>query len=300
MGHTSVRTELVEYLKGRLPGDYHVADRPDHPHLFAAPDLLVGARGRLTALFWPSSRDSRQYHDLLARLTASRLALPSRTVHVLLLPRDGGEPSSQILWNFDHVASIDQLREVERIIRGVRNSSILESLWGVRQRAHSRFSLLSRFVQARQRQRPHGRNPVEVLRGWKSESWLIDSHAVVRPTQIPKRGLRKPRAVIEEEPMALAARSLKGTEGSILQGTRSLCVYSLLSEFNLDRGVPYPADLTPNILLTDELPSVTLGLGKPLWALAFAGWAAIAVDTSDELERLREYLVDLAHRRKIL
>lgn len=63
-----------------------MAVRPDHPHLFAGPDVLIGSRGVITALFLPSWRDGTNYRDLIARLTASKLALPAKTYFVLVLP----------------------------------------------------------------------------------------------------------------------------------------------------------------------------------------------------------------------
>src|ERR1043166_6458187 len=63
-----------------------IATRPDHPHLLLGPDLLIGADGRLVAIFLANETSQG---SIRGRLIASRLALPSNTRMVLIAPDHG-------------------------------------------------------------------------------------------------------------------------------------------------------------------------------------------------------------------
>ncbi|HEX9990401.1 MAG TPA: hypothetical protein VGE45_18225 [Chloroflexia bacterium] len=68
--------EIAASVGKFLRDDYTVAVSPDHPRLFVAPDILVGYRGRLAAVFIPKVTELNSVDDLLVRLAISRLALP--------------------------------------------------------------------------------------------------------------------------------------------------------------------------------------------------------------------------------
>jgi hypothetical protein len=60
-----------------LSEEYEVIVRPDHPFLLDPPDLMVLSPAGLTAAFVLKASERRFPDDLLARLVAARLALPS-------------------------------------------------------------------------------------------------------------------------------------------------------------------------------------------------------------------------------
>ena len=293
------RIQIGQFLAGELSGDHVIASRPDHPQLFAGPDMLVGARGTLTAVFWQSAADGRSCNDLLARLTAARLALPSRTQCVLLIEPGMPEPGPSVFRNFSHQLNQRSPTDLARIIRGAPRASIREMPCDVKQRAVARFSLLTQFITVRLR--TSARASVE-KRGHLSHSdflnwWPVDSQATVTRRQ---NVVRKPKDVVVAEPAAAASKRWNDLRGGFLSRTRSLCVYSLRSEYELDNGIPYPLDLIPNILALDEFPETDVVQHKGIRALAFAGWATLAVRDVGELRTLQMHLAQASKRRKFL
>ena len=67
--------QLATNLRKLLPHRFIISKHPDHPHLFAGPDLLIGGEGKLCGLFL--AKKSEASDRLLARLIASRLAMPT-------------------------------------------------------------------------------------------------------------------------------------------------------------------------------------------------------------------------------
>jgi hypothetical protein len=112
--------------------------------------------------------------------------------------------------------------------------------------------------------------------------------------------MRKPKDVVVGEPAAVASKRWKDLRSGFLSRTRSLCVYSLRSEYELDNGIPYPLDLIPNILAVDEFPGTDVLQHKGIRALAFAGWATLAVRDVGELRTLQMHLAEASKRRKFL
>ena len=51
--------EVAKALQERLPKDSVIALHPDLPYLFVGPDILVGAKGLLYALFVPTAAELR-------------------------------------------------------------------------------------------------------------------------------------------------------------------------------------------------------------------------------------------------
>src|SRR5262245_40931746 len=84
MAYHEILRRLASSLQTRLPRQFIVSLRPDHPHLLDSPDIIVGGRGILSALFVPKVGELRNPEILLARLIGSRLAFP-RNVRCFLV-----------------------------------------------------------------------------------------------------------------------------------------------------------------------------------------------------------------------
>ena len=293
------RTQIGQFLARELSGDHVIASRPDHPQLFAGPDMLVGARGTLTAVFWRSSADGRSCNDVLARLTAARLALPSRTQCVLLIEPRMPEPGPDVFDNFNHQLNQHSPTDLARIIRGAPRASIREMPKETKQRAIARFSLLTQFTTVRSRTsaRVSGEGRGHLLPSDFVNWWPIDSQAKIarRPGLV-----RKPKDVVVAEPAAVASKRWSDLRSGFLSRTRSLCVYSLRSEYELESGIPHPLVLIPNILALDQFPDTDVLQHKGIRALAFAGWATLAVHDVNELRILQTHLTEASRRRMFL
>ena len=109
--------QLASFLKRELPAGFVVSEKPDHPHLFAMPDIIIGGHGLLVGVYVPKKSEVRYPDDLLARFTACRLGLPSHTRNILLLPHHAYELSKSTLLNFHEVLDLENHNTLLKFIQ---------------------------------------------------------------------------------------------------------------------------------------------------------------------------------------
>src|SRR5687768_7844971 len=104
---------VIEKFGKSLRRDYQIVVRPDHPRMFAPPDILLGGNGTLVAIFSPHANERGEAEALQARLIAAKLLLPSHTRYVLV--ENPKRPlTNRVLANFDEIFLEHQSRKIVR------------------------------------------------------------------------------------------------------------------------------------------------------------------------------------------
>lgn len=109
---------MLRRIANAFPKGCSVAVAPDLPHLIVAPDVLVGAEGRLLAAFLPRRYEITKPELLLSRLALSRLGLPDNLICVLIAAADEFVPHlRQVLaGHFNSVVPPNQLGALRDIL----------------------------------------------------------------------------------------------------------------------------------------------------------------------------------------
>jgi hypothetical protein len=99
-------SQIKRGLEGRLGKQAVVVIKPDHPFMFAGPDILIGHAGHMMSCFRQGKTETQE--RLLSRLMATRIAIP-RSVCVLLANKE--LPHFDITLDDDNPKIIDHLSE---------------------------------------------------------------------------------------------------------------------------------------------------------------------------------------------
>jgi hypothetical protein len=315
---------LASGLERVLPTGFLVSRHPNHPYLFAGPDLLIGGDSKLCALFVAKRREISRVDGLLARLTASRLSFPEHMRCAVVIDkhekRDTGTKRGDkrrvipvppeihevrrydadfevaIGRNFQEVFRSDQVNEIARWADRSNGVTIFKSVpRDVRALAQLRYQLLFQFTAQRLSHLYGGFDPVRLLGS------IRDAVGKRPKTVIPDETStadRQPRNVVREDFFSVGATSFKNGR-SAQEKIRPLCIYSIQRAYALENGVPYPRKSDPNILLIDEKPSSRFDPFKTMRCANFAGWVLTSADDNQEVTALAERIKELYQRHKI-
>ena len=260
-------------LRNSLGASTLVVKRPDHPYLFSAPDILVAGEGRLAAFFLPSSRDNKNYDDLRARLIAARIALPNGTTTVLVLPPDRPSPPQDIVRALTETVAESEVGRRRSVLRMATQTVARPLDADVRTQAFERFSVLQ-FASQRLGADSAGHN----LAGSKQANLKLRAEVAARlpvgDVAAWPSGIKPPKDVIYQGRCAVAVKHSSKKEG-LLSRVRSLCVYSLCTEYVLDNGGIYQRDIMPNLVVANSHLDSRTDPDKAIRALAFAGWVTV-------------------------
>ncbi|MEX0805796.1 MAG: hypothetical protein WD688_21125 [Candidatus Binatia bacterium] len=303
MAYQEALRRVLSSIERRLSKDFIVSSRPDHPHLFDTPDIIVGGRGILSAVFVPKARELKNPEMLLARLIATRLAFPSNTrCFFITIPLLTDEFSATVTEHFDKLFKLeDSGRFVESLsdveVTGTTRAVPAE----IRKQAQKRYELLLRVANLRHGRQPSGADPRELLISLR-QSVAENTFPLLSPAFS-----RSPLGVRTERPRNLL--NYHGSEIGIVpiangqlksDSISELCAYSFGSSYGLDRGIPYLGrKISPNILLVNRWPERGRDPFKPVRAAAFAGWAFTAAQDSEDVTLLADRLQKIfAHQLK--
>lgn len=250
------------FLRSAFPSSAVVAERPDHPLLFAGPDILVGSSGNLAALFYPKAEELRSWKSLLSRLTATRLALPAHTKCILTSNDADKFPSKLTEDGFDQV-----LTEREVFPRNIFGSGD-SSTDRVHRLAEVRLKVMINYGAVL-----HVRQIQAAQRGLsKTQSVNLQIHS---------RSTSRPIFKFESSYVVnLADRSRVSAIASI----QSLARKTFIENYELDDGVPYPTRLALDVVIQDSVEQRGLDPGKRVRASAFAGWLLADHSAASDLE----------------
>lgn len=252
-----ITERIVKKLKARLPTNFRLAHRGDHPLLMESPELLVGGEGNLSCVV--SDETMKSADRLKAQLTLIRLALPENARVALHTKNEG-------LWNAlssDFDALIDPLHTEESIYKFIISRSKpktnIQEIRNSKGRHHSIYSCLLIVSKDRSSSFIEDGSSRRVA----NDSELLKSHyhLFLSPTELQRKNFR--RQVISE------------------------CYKSITNYVNLDNGTPHITNEDYfRILLSDFLPTQKDDPSKPTRALAFSGRLLTDVRSTSELESL--------------
>ncbi|MGH9763151.1 MAG: hypothetical protein ACREAC_20180, partial [Blastocatellia bacterium] len=267
-----------------------VSVRPDHPHLFAGPDIIVGGQGSLAAIFVPMQREQRNPDRILARLTASRLALPEHTRCLAFLD-DRPPLNAATLRNFDEVFYAKDERNLVKFVSDPKALGTFHPFPPeIRNHAYVKYDLCFQVSQLRRRTRRKGSDPRQLMTQLR-QAWpavvpeSLFGHKEAFLSVLPPK--RRFRDVAFYKSSAIASAGLEGSR-SVMELLRPFCEFSLVRSYVLDFGVPYPNPNypDPNVLLVEQWPTTRLDPMKAVRAAAFAGWVTAAAEEAEEIFEL--------------
>jgi hypothetical protein len=281
---------LASVLEKQIPPGFVISSYPDHPHLFAGPDLLIGGEGKLCALFLAKQREIWATDNLLARLTASRLAMPEHMRCAVVVDHTNANFEESVKREFLEIFGPDQAREIARFVK-LSNTAAGFQIVPAEIRAHAmlRYQILFQITRLRL-SHPRGARPYDLLHSLRMEGGTRPK-AIALPQSVEKDRHGWYRNIVEEENFAVGATSF-APGISAQKRIQPFCVYSIRRSYVLDNGVPYLRDSDPNILVIDEQPTGMLDPLKPVRCANFAGWALAAADSPQDVaalaDRIRE------------
>lgn len=248
--------------------------------LLSGPDLLIGGEGKLTAALFLERKESEK--SLLARITATRLAMPSTTRLLALLTEDA-EPPIQILDHFDSSAREGTWQEIQRYATSDASPKVDQAALSESKRRHTeKYTVAMLLTTLRRKHELTTVEPETVIR----ELVNAGHSDSVRSKKMPQ--LRRPSTQVQGAYVASLSSRNKP-----VQQLRTLCSTGLVDSYALDTGIPYQKpDSNLNVLLIEQWPTVRNDPEKPVRSAAFGGWimakSSSAQDIFDLIERSRD------------
>jgi hypothetical protein len=294
------RFEIAEKLEERLGRDYTVIASPDHPELISGPDVLVGGRGRITAIFRIARSTPRRL--LEARVVATRLALPAGATLLAIVELDAEPPRDLVQNGFDLAVSDRAERDVVRVCtKGGTERRHLDDLRRIQHQHAIFYSTVLQIAEFRQRHQPDATSAREIIGNLRRRTPVVDegslaagtARAFAEGTSRRKR-TESLRATVRQTTVAALPRS---QSRSITPRLRPLWSEALSTDFVLDTGVPYPRPFQPRVLLVERWPSARFDPQKPVRGAAFSGWLMAIPTTADEIESLVDRALEITAKR---
>lgn len=302
------RFELSGKLTRELGGDFVVAPSPDHPELASGPDLLVGGRGRITAVFRVGRYTSPRL--LEARVIATRLAFPAESCLAAMVEREVEPPRHLAEQGFDVVLGDRQTRDLIRLCtNGVSDdNNRLKQLQQVQKKHDIEYSTILQIAELRQRHKLRPKSARNVIANLRNRQRLVDGllQEGQRSVAEDRIGRERPhrwrhksradsmRATLRQTTVAALPIS---PSGSTAFGLRTLWCEALSDDFKLDRGVPYQLAFRPRILLVEVWPTDRFDPCKPTRVAAFSSWLMAIATTAEDIEALVDRSLEMVEKR---
>ncbi len=288
----------IKDLSALLAEDFVVAVQPDHPFLSVGPDLLISKDGNLGALFVLKSDEAESPDRLLIRLALSRLALPNHMRCVLVLDPFDLQSRDMLQSHFHWVFSAGHYEDLAAFLMHPDASTRVRPVPAdIKERTFQRFDALYTESQERVPIEEHAQEPTSTIR----EEDLFGFERVRVPSWTGQQSAYHRQAEILERGSTFLAQVKVGSRGNVLDKIRTFCRASVLLDYSLDVGIPYPRDYsfrTAKIMLVDKLPTPRGDPFKPIRAAAFAGWAVVRFRSGEDIEDIgRSIRVRLESRR---
>lgn len=244
--------------------------------LLSGPDLLIGGEGKLTAALFLDRKESEK--NLLARIMATRLAMPSTTRLLALLPEDA-EPPIQILDHFDSSVREGTWQEIQSYVTSDAIPRVDQAALSESKRRHTeKYAFAMLLTTLRRKHELASVEPETVIREL-ANSGHSDS---VRSTKMPL--LRQPSTQVQGTYVASLSSRYRP-----VQQLRTLCSTGLVDSYALDTGIPYQKpDSNLNVLLIEQWPTIRNDPEKPVRSAAFGGWIMAKSSSAQDIHHLIE------------
>jgi hypothetical protein len=282
--------DIASRLVERIDREFVVVARPDHPELLSGPSILVGGRGRLTAIFRVGRQADKR--ALEAKVIAAKLALPSNSLFVALASPALALPAQLANHAFDFILPDRDISGLLKVCVAKRSERKHGEDLRENQRQHGVFySTLLRIAELRRAHKLQSTGSKKLVEHFASRlPQIAESDGARRESRF-----RVPTAnVFQTTIAALTSANVRQRNA----GMRALWSETFLDDFVLDLGVPYGKARLPRILLVDEWPYRRGDPHKPVRGAAFSGWITALATTEAEIERLLERAVEVTRAKK--
>ncbi len=311
------RKDLVKQLRTQLENEFVVIDRPDHPFLLIQPDVIVGGKGLLTALFFPSAHELSSPQKLLARLILSRLGLPAHAKCVLMIDskKSTAKIHNEAVSHFHETFEISHWADLYSFIKDNKSGSRVKPVPpDIHKQTFERYSiimkgssqwvekdktpfdakkLLNEFENKKYQQTSSSQLPkryedsntpktLQIYEDKFTHPLLTEGRRVSSDIKPSTRKPRQPRVTwLQGEDIVVAVFN----QQSKLDKLRDVISFGVNLNYKLNEGIPTtPKDLKINFVALDELPVNQIDPEKPFRAGAFAGWLLMRPTSANEVE----------------
>lgn len=230
----------------RVPRNFVTSIDPDLPNLLYGPKLLIGGEGRLFAFFISRPSDEAQ---TLARLTLSRLVLPSHTKCILMVDGNESYTFSKIYEHFHAtINEKDDLRHLEYLFH---DSDLGPNIRIVPENIRHYVSERAGYLLSEDwKENAFGYAPANLNETTKYKEMKVYQDSVYY-AEYHSKNIRRKKSLREQ--------------------LRDFSVPLLQETFKLDRGVPYP-NIAANLFVSDSITGRSDGMvASPCIAAAYAG-----------------------------
>jgi hypothetical protein len=276
------RNSLINKIKAEFKQEYSIAVSPDFPHLISVPDILIGGRGRLCAIFIAKTYEINHPDLLLSRLVLSRLGLPDNLISVLVLPINNSfiNGYDTVSRNFDLLITNDEVKSVKYLIESDYKSRNLNST--TRFQTVTRYSIFS-YENSKKIEKLSYSNPqtlfyeLRIKGGYqnaKTQNWNLHDNL--------KQDISFDGLAVRENVTVLASSFENYT--SPIAKLRRFCYRSVQFDYFLDSGVPYINSPKANLLLLDKIPYFKFDPQKSLRSSAFSGLVLVHAENLNDIE----------------
>lgn len=292
-------TEIASIIKGLLNEDYRISINPDLLYLVLPPDILVGGEGNLTAIFVPTKNELKRPSDLLARLAACRLALPTHLQCVLFMDDNSVSESATRRFEreFHYLQRGNDYSKLRRVLVGdFENQRIRKVALTTRNRNFERAEFLywenQRCpIEEREIEGTIGKETRQQGRRRVHTSIFENEGRFNNPTIKNWLWNEKPvklRNAIEYEEMIVS--EINVTKGFATNRLTRYWIFGIQSDYDLDDGVPYPNPFALNnikVLVFDQpLPLTFTRADKLFRDAAFTGWFLVEAKTLQQFRTI--------------
>lgn len=208
---------------------------PENPVTFDNPDGIYLYRGRVFALFIPTSSEKSNYDHLLRRLYLSQLSYSSDLVTILLIDPDdkiGGNGEFIFQESFCHVS-----RSADDVLNYIIGASVVNRDWGItkecRNSQYHKFRLINHLttsIYAKNSDYNNFSKDIAQTSELKVKSW---KSCMIRDSRIDIDSLLTPIGSLS---------FVESRDGSSIKDTlRNVMTFLFMNQYNWDNGYIYPS-----------------------------------------------------------
>jgi len=282
---------LSRLLTRDLGSEYVVVAHPDHPELLSAPTLLVGGKGRLTAIF-RVSRYTRT-RSLQSHVIGARLALPASTRFVAVTEPQGTLSERFSYDTFDNTVDGTDGRGLVQLCSELKHDEERERELRQNQERHAiTYWTFFQIAELRRRRSLQPGDAIKVLASLASR-WIVPT---LSGSEQSAAGSRRARFKVNFKDTTIAALPQIDHKPH-LGYLEPFCSDALSEDFVLQRGIPYQRRTLPRILMVESWPSRRGDPNKPIRSAAFSGWVMALATSPKDIEDLMERSHEVVNRR---
>ncbi|HAS8165064.1 TPA: hypothetical protein I7709_20510 [Vibrio vulnificus] len=279
---------MFDGLRGQFDSDVTIVESPDHPVLISPPDSLVAKNGKILACYKPHHAELSRPKNLLSRLALSRYALPTHTLHVLVISETACiDKLSGLFSFFDEVIELrDLLSSIRLLDRKVSELTIERANTG-REMHYVKYNLLYELSLKQLRAEAQEEREIDInleqLKTVYYSDWLnrLELSSVNKRSFESKLFYQLSRSYLTIPDFSKSKRRF--------ELLRNICLSSLQIDSKYDDGIYLGSKVDSKLILSDTLPGYRHDSLKGLRSVSFAGLGLTHAKNDESLERYTDY-----------